>query len=70
MPKTIITRPDLSEMENVRLHNMANMYINILEDEGYAHAVAYLAAELKAFTYEDISPYIQGVELERGLTNA
>lgn len=66
MSKTVVTRPDLSEFENIRLHNIANMYVNICEDESKPRAIAYLTAQIKEFTYEDVKPYIQGVLVERG----
>lgn len=69
MTKTVLTRPDLSELENVRLHNMAMMYLNIQEDDSQARATAYLAAELKKFEYSDVEPFIKAAAYERGLVD-
>lgn len=69
MTKTVLTRPDLSEIENVRLHNMAMMYLNICEDESNAKGTAYLAAQLRQFEYSDVQPFIQAAAYERGLIN-
>lgn len=66
MGKPVIQDPERSQFENIRLHNIANMYVNIKEDEGEAVAVAYLVAQLKSFEVSDVEPYVQAVMLERG----
>lgn len=66
MGKPVLSKPELTEFENIRLHNIANMYVNIMEDESQERAVAYLVAQLKVFTVQDVKPFIQAVLIERG----
>lgn len=61
-----VTREDLTYFENLRLNNIANMYVNIAEDEGEANAISYLSAQLRLLTFEDVKPFIAKVYKERG----
>lgn len=61
-----VTREDLTYFENLRLNNIANMYVNIAEDESEASAISYLSAQLRLLTFEDVKPFIANVYKERG----
>lgn len=66
MTKPVLDLPELNEFDKIRLHNIANMFVNIQEDDGSDKAIAYLTAQLKNITMQDVIPFVEAVKIERG----